>query len=120
MFPGELSHRLEVEEVGDVTVVRLLDRHVRDEPYVQAIGRDLLWLLRQAGRPRLLLDFAKVEHLSSMTVGVLLQALREAQTQHGRLAVCGLRPEMEELFSLTGAGKLLPVYPNQQAALASF
>ena len=119
MLRTALTHRLQVEEVGGLAFVRLLDRHIRDGEAVRGLGRDLGKLLGQLGRHRLLLDFTVVEHLSSAFLDVLLKLHRRAQEAGGWLALCGLRPGIAEALRITGLNRVLTTYPDQQQALAA-
>ena len=57
--------RLEVEDIGDVTVVNFVDRKILDEQNIQVIGEQLFGLVDEVGRRKLLLNFGNVEYLSS-------------------------------------------------------
>ncbi len=57
--------RLEVSEVGDVTVVRFVDRKILDEASIQELGQELFMLVETEKRKKLLLNFAKVDFLSA-------------------------------------------------------
>ncbi len=64
--------RIEVEDIGDVTVVRFVDRKIQDERNIDIIGEQLFSLVDEFGRRKLLLDFGNVESLSSAAVGKLI------------------------------------------------
>jgi anti-anti-sigma factor len=119
MLRTALTHRFRVEEVAEVTLVRLLDRNIRDGEVVRALGRDLTRMLEQLGRHRLLLDLSAVEHLSSEFLHVLLQLHRRAQELGGWVALCGLRAGIAEVFALTGLGRTFGLYADGQQALAA-
>ena len=60
------AHRsLEVSEVGDVTVVRFVDRKILDEANIQGLGQELFQLVEEENRSKLLLNFTNVEFLSA-------------------------------------------------------
>src|SRR5438034_3192904 len=59
------SQRLEVEDIGDVTVVNFTDKKILDEQNIQLIGEQLFRLVDELGRRKLLLNFRNVEYLSS-------------------------------------------------------
>ncbi|MBL8797300.1 MAG: STAS domain-containing protein, partial [Planctomycetia bacterium] len=64
--------RLEVEDVGDVTVVNFTDRKILDEQNIQLIGEQLFSLVDESGRKKILLNFGNVEYLSSAALGKLI------------------------------------------------
>src|SRR5208283_4492889 len=49
--------RLEVEDIGDVTVVNFVDRKILDEQNIQIIGQQLFSLVDELGRRKVLLNF---------------------------------------------------------------
>jgi anti-sigma B factor antagonist len=64
--------RLEVEDIGDVTVVNFVDRRILDEQNIQVIGEQLFSLVDEVGRRKILLNFGNVEFLSSAALGKLI------------------------------------------------
>ena len=111
---------LELEQVSDVTVVRIARKRLLDEPEVDGVRRHLLRLAEAPGRSRLVLDFRQVEALSSAVLAGLLVLRQALLDQGGRLALCGLRPGVREGLVLTGLERSLNVYPTEQEALLSF
>ena len=61
--------RLEVEDIGDVTVVSFTDRKILDEQNIQIIGEQLFSLVDEEGWRKILLNFGNVEYLSSAALG---------------------------------------------------
>src|SRR5262249_2925583 len=92
--------RLEIEEVGDVTVVRLLDKKILDEQNIQIIGDLLFRLVDEEGRKQILLDFSRVEYLSSAANGKLITLNKKLQRVQGKLALCGINPQINEVFEI--------------------
>jgi anti-sigma B factor antagonist len=111
---------LELEQVGEVTLVRIGRKRLLDELEVDGVKRNLLRLADDPGRTRMVLDFQSVEALSSSVLAALLSLRKALLTQGGRLALCGLRPEVHEVFVITGLERSLNVYPTEQQALLSF
>ena len=54
---------LEVNEVGDVTVVRFRDRKILEDINIQELGQELFRLVEVENREKLLLNFTSVEFL---------------------------------------------------------
>src|SRR6266403_955330 len=51
-----VHRRLEVAEVGDVTVVRFVDRKILDEGNIQEMGQELFQLVEEEKRGKILLN----------------------------------------------------------------
>ena len=114
-----LVNPLELEQIGEVTVVRLAVNRLLDGPQVEALGQELLRLAADPGRARLLLDFGAVECLSSAVLHSLLLLHQHLRERGGRLALCNLRPDVQEVFALAGLEELLKVCANERRALLS-
>ena len=85
------TKRLEVKEVGDITLVTFVDKHIVDEVSIQIIGEQLLGLVDEVGR-QILLDFGQVEFISSPVLGKLIALQKKLQTVEGHLAL--LQPQL--------------------------
>jgi anti-sigma B factor antagonist len=110
---------LELEQVGEVTLVRIAGTRLLDGPQVDALARSLLGLAEDPGRARMVLDFEAVELLSTAVLPALLALRKALQAQGGGLALCGLRPAVREVFAITGLERTLNVFATQQEALRS-
>src|SRR5438445_10089698 len=80
------SRHFEVDHVGDITQVRFTDKRILDEQTVQTIRKQLLGLVDELGRRKLLLDFGSVEYLSSHVLGVLVTLNKRVNAARGRLS----------------------------------
>jgi len=114
-----LKH-LEISEVGDVTVVRFLDRKILDETSIQELGQELFQLIEVDDRKKLLLNFSSVEFLSSAALGKLITLERKAKSHAGVLKLCHIRPEIYEVFAITKLNKLFDIKEDEADALAAF
>ena len=66
------KQRLYCETIGDVTTVNLMDKKILDEAVIQELGEDLFNLVDQHYKVKLVLNFEKVEFLSSAALGKLI------------------------------------------------
>ena len=66
------QRRLDIEEIGGVTVARFVDKKILDETNIQNIGNQLFALVDEDGRKKIVLDFSIVEYLSSAALGKLI------------------------------------------------
>ena len=111
---------LEVEEVGAVTVVRLLARRILTEEAVEAVGEELAGLLRAPGGAKVVLHLGEVESMTTLMVGRLVLLHRQVEAAGGRLVLCGAEPALKEVFALLRLPRVMPVYRGEQEALESF
>jgi anti-anti-sigma factor len=107
---------LEIEAVGGVTVVQFRARQIVSEAAVQALGEQLLSLAAGSDR-QLLLNFGNVERLSSAVLGSVVALDRAVRRAGGRLALCGLRPDLAHLLTTTRLDRHLAIYPSEGEAL---
>jgi anti-sigma B factor antagonist len=112
--------RLEVEQIGDVTVVNFIDRKILDEQNIQVIGDQLFSLVDQDGLRKLLLNFGNVEYLSSAALGKLITLNKKLQGVGGRLVLCNIDPQIYEVFEITRLDKFFNIQKEEQAALQAF
>src|SRR5947209_20277665 len=112
--------RLEVEDIGDVTVVNFTDRKILDEQNIQIIGEQLFSLVDELGRTKLLLNFGNVEYLSSAALGKFITLNKKVNAAGGRLILCNTDPQIYEVFEITKLNKLFNIQKEEQAALQAF
>src|SRR5215472_11443934 len=112
--------RLEVEDLGDVTVVSFTDRKILDEQNIQIIGDQLFSLVDESGRKKLLLNFGNVEYMSSAALGKLITLNKKVQSSGGRLVLCNIDPQIREVFEITKLDKLFVIRGDEQEALQMF
>nr|WP_294525152.1 STAS domain-containing protein [uncultured Rhodopila sp.] len=72
-----------------------------------------------AGGSRLLIDLANLAYVSSAGLRVFLVAAKRLRAEGGRIALCGLQPQVAEVFDISGFAAIVPVYADRQAALAA-
>jgi anti-sigma B factor antagonist len=112
--------RLEVEDIGDVTVVNFVDRKILDEQNIQIIGEQLFSLVEDSGRRKVLLNFSNVEYLSSAALAKLITLNKKLQQVNGRLVLCNIDPQIYEVFEITKLNKLFDIQAEEQTALQTF
>ncbi|CAK9067005.1 Anti-sigma-B factor antagonist (Anti-anti-sigma-B factor) [Durusdinium trenchii] len=115
-----VNRRLEVSEVGDVTVVQFVDRKILDEANIQDLGQELFQLVEGDNRKKLLLNFTSVDFLSSAALGKLITLDKKVKAHSGILKLCNIRPEIYEVFAITKLNKLFDIKDDEADALADF
>jgi anti-sigma B factor antagonist len=115
-----LYRHVDVSQIGDVNVVRLLDREIRGEVASNDLEPELTGLVSAEGAQQVLLDLSKVEFVTSSAI-VQLIMLKNALTAAGaRLILCSLRPEVYDTFSMMRLDTLFQIESDQASALDAF
>ncbi len=113
-------HPLLIQSIRDVTIVDFNQRQIREMHQIQEIGEELFGLVDQQNVRKLVLDFSKVQLLSSAMLGVLLNLKTRAEAAKGRIVICNLKRELREVFRLARLDKMFSFYDSEADALASF
>lgn len=112
--------RLKLSEIGEVTVVRFMDKRIIDEAVIQELGSELFALVEKDKRESVLLSFESVEFLSSAALGKLITLDKKVKAQGGKLKLTSIRPEIYEVFTITKLDQLFDIKDNEASALAAF
>jgi anti-sigma B factor antagonist len=112
--------RLEVSEVGDVTVVRFVDRKILDEASIQELGQELFKLVEEEKKKKLLLNFSSVDFLSSAALGKLITLDNKAKANGSKLRFSNIRPQIYEVFKITKLNKKFDIKDDEKQALDGF
>ena len=112
--------RLEVEDIGDVTVVSFTDKKILDEQNIQIIGEQLFSLIDELGRKKILLNFGNVEYMSSAALGKLITLNKKVQGASGKLVLCNIDANIREVFEITSIDKLFVIKGDEQEGLQVF
>jgi anti-sigma B factor antagonist len=104
----------------DISIVEFTNSKIIDELNIAEIGQVLTNLIDESPTPKLLLDFAQVDHLSSAALGMLINANGRIKSKNGQLRLATIKPQIYEVFLITKLHKLFYIHPTRQEALASF
>ena len=117
---GSGTRRLDIEEIGDITIAKFIDKKILDENNIQVIGNQMFGLVDEEGRTKIVLDFSNVEYLSSAALGKLITMEKKVKAAKGKLRLCCIRPEIYEVFAITKLNRLFKICEDQERALEGF
>jgi len=112
--------RLDLEDIGGVTVARFLDKKILDEANIEVVSRELFALVDTDGRTEIILDFDLVEYLSSAALGKLITMHKKVAAAKGKLFLCNIQKDILEVFQLTRLDQVLKLCKNLDDALGRF
>jgi anti-sigma B factor antagonist len=107
-----MTQHVRLETIDGVTVATWTDSKITHE------ARDALYDL--SGNAKLLLDLGNVRFLSSNALAILVSLRKKVEAAGGRLRLCGLDPDLVDLFRITNLDRLFEVFGSRQEALQGF
>ena len=91
-----------------------------DIPVVSATETLLASELREQARSatsRLVLDLTATRHVDGAALSALVSLYRRLSEQGGKVVLCGLNPDLREIFERTVLSKLIPIVLDRGQAL---
>ena len=76
--------------------------------------------LEAAASRKLLINFQRVEFMSSMMIGHIVRLNKQCKTDKTRLKLCNIAPEILEVFTITKLNKILDICEDEAKAIESF
>jgi len=70
----------------------------------------------EADKPRMVIDLAGLDYISSAGLRVLLMAAKRIKAAQGNLILCGLQPHVREVFDVSGFSTIFSIQPDRAAA----
>ncbi len=107
-----------LQQIGETTVVEFTSPSLMDPIELEQIAQQLYHLIDAQDRRRIILDFERVQYLSSQAIGVLLAMQKKLSAlKKSRLVLCGVGARLMELLRITRLDRVLTVKPSQMEAV---
>lgn len=110
---------MSVKQLGGVTIVEFLDRRLIDTARIEALGQRVSELVEKADAIKLVLNFEKVEYLSSTMLNVLIGIDNAIKRKQGKLALANLHPELQKVFALMKLNKVMKICKSTDDAISA-
>jgi anti-anti-sigma factor len=112
---------LHIYERDDVVVAAFKQAKILDETAIRQIGAEFKDLPMQAAADKkLLLNFEKVEFMSSSMIGQIIKLNKQCKQDKIRLKLCSIKPTIGEVFKLMNLHKILQIHADEEEALEAF
>ncbi len=108
---------IEKKRKGQILVLYLSGQldNVASQEFASTIARDI-----EAGEHSILINFARLEYLSSSGLRILLGTAQQVDASGGKFFLCALAPALMQAIELVGFHKILNIYPTEHEALKHF
>jgi anti-sigma B factor antagonist len=115
--PADNPH-FTTQQVEKYTVVEFRTASLMDPLVLEDIGRSLYRLIDEEDRRMMILDFERVQYLSSQAIGIILTLNKKLSAlPKNSFVLCGVGPKLMELLKITRLDKVLKVTPTQKEAV---
>jgi anti-sigma B factor antagonist len=114
------TRHLDIDERGDVTIIRFRDERVTDPMEIEDLGRQMYNVLEYKNCDKVVIDFTPVEFLSSATIGKLISLNRKAKQCKTAVRLCGMQQGVRDIFHMCSLDRVFEIREDAKTALASF
>lgn len=108
---------LVINETVGVTVVLIEDAALLDPLHIEKVAEQLYELVDEKARLKLVVDFRRVQHLSSQMIGVIIELHKKSLAIKGKLVVCGMQPNVHKGFTIMQLDKILKIVDDEARAV---
>ena len=121
MIAPSMNPHFTVHPFKDYSVVEFRTPSLMDPIVLEEIGKELYRLVDEEDRRKLVLDFERVQYLSSQAIGIILTLNKKLSTlKYNKMVLCGVGPKLMELLKITRLDRILTIKPTQQDAVKVF
>ena len=110
---------IELTRDSELTIVEFNVRKLLEENEITEMGRQLTSYIESQLKPKIIISFAGVDHLSSSALGTLITVNYKVRERDGQLRLCSINPQIYEVFLITKLNKLFRIFPTMEEAKAS-
>jgi anti-anti-sigma factor len=99
---------------SDATILKLEGRL---DTNTSSIFEEKLMGLINTNENKIVIDFTRLDFISSSGLRVLLLAGKKIKSVNGKLGLCALRKHVKDVFDVAGFTMLFSVFPSQEEAV---
>ena len=115
-----MSASVKFEKTEDLLVVYITDVKILNEVSIQQLYKDTIEVIEKTDQPNVILDFQCVQFMSSAALGAVVRIHKKCKEFNVALKLCNIAPEIRKVFAITRLDKVLDIYDDPKAAVASF
>lgn len=109
--------QLRVEQDGEVVVVGFNKPTLLNSYHVNETAKELYHLIEKQGCRWIVLDLSTIKILSSLTLGILLNARQKLENTGGKMVISGMDPKLSRVFKITHLDSVFEFFPDTSSAI---
>ena len=111
---------LAVHTLEGARIVEFARADMTDAALIQTVGDEIYDVIKGVNAPKLVVDFNRVERLSSATLGMLIALNKVVGKQNGQLRLANVNKEVMEIFKITKLDGVFKICKSTDKAIGSF
>lgn len=111
---------IQIADEGSVKKITFTQKSIIDETIIHQIGKDIIGVIDSMAKPKVLISFGGVDHLSSAALGVLITCHNRVRVKDGQLYLSDIPKPIFEIFKITKLNKMFQIVDTSDAALKNF
>jgi anti-anti-sigma factor len=119
ILPRGPSGYFRVEDRKEATILVVTSEELLDDKVIENFKAELYRFLVKSKTRTVILDFSKVEYVSSTYIGPLISAQQRLMDRGRKLCICGLTEGVFEFFDIARLTRFFEIKPDLASALDS-
>ena len=107
-----------VDPNHDTITVAINDDRMTQDVTIDSVYERIFNLIKEHTHVNLIIDFGKVNYLSSSVLSKLISLHKKLKEQQGTLCLCNINPVVLKIFELTQLNTYLNIFPDEEKAQA--
>lgn len=103
-----------------ILTIRIQDERLVDPAQLTRTFDDIEAALGKSTEDRVILDFSALGFMASSALGKLVQLNKKASEYKVKFKLCGINPQIYEVFKITKLHKVFDIQADETAARKSF
>jgi anti-anti-sigma factor len=108
------------ELMGEVRLIVIDEQRLLDGGAIEQCYREIIAVLDKTDESNVLLHFGRVAFMSSAALGILVRINKKCKEYQISLKLCGIAPEIGQVFKITGLDKIFEIYADPAQAMEAF
>lgn len=104
-----------VKETDDFLSAEITDTKILDEGTIVQTGKELMDLLPRSAGKVILVNFQRVQFMSSAMIGKLVMLHKKAKAENIDLRLRNITPNVMEVFKITRLNKIFTIESDEEA-----
>jgi anti-sigma B factor antagonist len=105
---------------GQILTIEFTEARILDELLIRQMQEDVIKLLGEAKERFVLLDFHRVQFLSSAALGALLRVHKKCKDFQVSLRMSNIAADIAKVFKITNLNSIFQIHKDAEEAIQAF